>query len=105
MANINKIAVFFIVALVALIGLVLIFRGMTGSAVYQQPGYDLPLYLHTSKVIEDFDICGQYQCAYGFAETEPAFFVGVEELTGNLRCGCIDGKTFIVRPDLIQQYE
>lgn len=95
-----------LVGLAAIISLGLLFNTntTTGSAVYQQPGYQLPIYSHTSKVLENYDLCGQYACTYsenGFAESWPAFGYGVEELTGNLRCSCGDGRTFVISPNWI----
>lgn len=109
MANITKIAVYGSVGIVAVLALIFLLNQTnttnTTYAVYQQPGYRLPIYLHTSKVLEDFNICKQYMCSYEgeayFGEVEPAFVVGEDELTGNTICGCADGHTFQVRPDLI----
>jgi hypothetical protein len=108
MADAAKFATVIVLAIVAVVGLALVLTGgITGNQVYQQPGYRLPIYLQTSVYLPDFDLCQQYLCQYGeeyfYAETEPAFTVGTEELTGNLRCGCSDGRTFIVRPDLIYE--
>lgn len=100
-----------IVAVLALASLVLVHREITammGAPTYEQPSGNKPAFLHTSKYVGGFNLCQQYLCSYPipgeyYAEAEPAFEVGRDFLTGNLRCGCTDGREFHVRPDFIME--
>jgi hypothetical protein len=97
-----------VVAVIAAVSMAVLYQGVTGlmgGPVYEQPANHLPIYLQTSKVLENFNLCNQYICSYPVdhytSENVPAEQVGVDELTGNLRCGCPDGKEFQIRPDYI----
>jgi len=98
-----------IVSVTALASLVLLYTGVTammGAPTYEQPGHHLPLFLQQSAYLENFNLCNQYLCTYPsdnvfYGETELAQQISVDELTGNLLCGCSDGREFQIRPDLI----
>ncbi len=99
-----------IVSVIALTSFVMLFQGITGSAVYEQSYSHKPLFIQPSFYISEFDICAQYFCTYEvegyYRETEKAFKIGVVDLAfphrePNVRCGCSDGRTFIIRPDFI----
>jgi hypothetical protein len=98
-----------IVAVIGIAGLVLTHTSVTammGAPTYEQPARHAPLFLQTSAYLENFNLCNQYLCIYPsdsvfYGETEQAQQVGIDELTGNLRCGCADGREFQVRPDLL----
>ena len=96
---------FGIVAVLALTGLILTYHDSSGLAVYEQPGNHLPLYEQTSVYLEHFNLCMQYFCSappsFGYGEAVPAQQIGIDDLTGNLRCGCPDGHEFYIRPDYI----
>lgn len=99
-----------IVSVLALTGLVIMrsgVSGMAGGPTYEQPAANKPLFLEQSVYLPNFNLCNQYKCSYAdigfYGESEPAFQVGIDELTGNLRCGCSDGREFQVRPDLIYE--
>jgi hypothetical protein len=96
-----------IVSVLALSALVLLAMTPTGLYIYEQPSNRHPVYLQNSMYLDNFNLCMQYLCDYGgdtfYAEVEPAFPVGTESLTGNLRCGCSDGREFIIRPDRIEE--
>jgi hypothetical protein len=100
------ITVLVIVAVIAACGCALLYNSSTTFAVYEQPSNNKPAFLLTSAYIKDFDLCQQFLCGYHspgyYGESEPAFIAGVEVLTGNLVCGCPDGRTFQVRPDRIE---
>ncbi len=100
------ITVLAIVAVIAACGCALLYNNSTTLAVYEQPSNNKPAFLLTSAYIKDFDLCQQYLCKYDVAgyygESEPAVIVGVEVITGNLVCGCPDGRTFQTRPDRIE---
>jgi len=78
--------IFTLVGLIALIGLVILYKStLTGGATYQQYAQRPVLYL-------PFDItCEQVQCL-----EEPAFVLEKDELTGNTICGCYEGTSFQV---------
>jgi hypothetical protein len=99
-----------IVSVLALAGLVLMFRGgATGLQIaytYEQPASHKPLFIQPSYVLENFNLCNQYVCTQPvsdifYGEATPAEQVGIDTLTGNLRCGCPDGREFYIRPDYI----
>lgn len=98
-------AVLAIIAALALAGIFVV--GRTGSTVYEQPAANKPVFLQTSVYRENFNLCQQYICNYPpipgefYGEYEPAQEIGTDANTGNLRCGCPDGREFLVRPDLI----
>ncbi len=100
------IAVLVVVAVVSAVSIALLYTNSSALAVYEQPASNKPAFLLTSTYIEDFDLCQQYLCKYDVAgyygESEPAVIVGVEVITGNLVCGCPDGRTFQTRPDRIE---
>ncbi len=100
------ITVLAIVAMIAACGYVLLYNSSTTLAVYEQPSNNKPVFLLTSAYIKDFDLCKQFLCGYYqqgyYGESEPATIVGVEVITGNLVCGCPDGRTFQIRPDRIE---
>jgi hypothetical protein len=94
-----------IVAVIALCSCALIYKNSTALAVYEQPANNKPLFLTTSTYVEDFNLCKQYICGYTFGsygEGEHADIIGVEEIEGNLICGCPDGRSFQIRPDRIE---
>lgn len=102
-------AILALVATLALAGLVLYAQAPTGLAVYEQPANNKPVFLQTSNYLPDFNLCKQYLCTYPvslseslYAESEPSDMIGVDELTGNLLCGCPDGRKFYIRPDRIE---
>jgi len=99
-----------VVSVLALTGLVMLFRGgATGMQIaytYEQPANHKPLFLQQSVLLENFNLCNQYVCTQPvsdifYGEAIPAEQVGIDSLTGNLRCGCPDGKEFYIRPDYI----
>jgi hypothetical protein len=97
-----------VVGVLALTGMVLLFKNITammGTPTYEQPASHKPAFVQPSLYLENFDFCQQYLCAYPgevfYGESEPAATVGIDRLTGNLRCGCPDGHEFYIRPDLI----
>ena len=101
--------IFFIVGAVALVSFVMLYQDSAGFAVYEQPSNNKPPFLLQSTYMDNFNLCKQYLCAVGGAtayagagEYEPAELVGTDELTGNLRCACPDGKVFQARPDRIE---
>jgi hypothetical protein len=104
--------IFAIVGVLALIAMLITYSNAEIYTVYQtyeQPSNNKPAFLQTSKYLDNFDLCQQYPCRYpaaagdAFGETEPAFSIGSDALTGNLRCGCSDGRTFLVRPDRLRE--
>ncbi len=97
-----------VISVFALTGLVLLYKDAATLAVYEQPSGNKPVFLHTSKYLEGFNLCHQFLCTYPsddffYGETEKAQQVGIDELTGNLRCGCSDGHEFQIRPDRIME--
>ncbi len=98
------------VSVLALTGLVMMHSGvsgMMGAPSYEQPGANKPAFLQQSVYLPNFNLCNQYSCSYAkigyYGESEPAFQVGTDELTGNLRCGCSDGREFQVHPGLLYE--
>lgn len=99
------IGVLVIIAGIALFSVVLLYKDTSALAVYEQPSNNKPLFLLTSSYIEDFNLCNQYMCKSGdiiYGESAPAELYGVEELTGNLVCGCPDGRMFQVNSKRIE---
>ncbi|MEM4247359.1 MAG: hypothetical protein QXF14_03490 [Candidatus Woesearchaeota archaeon] len=95
--------VLIVVAATGACGCALLFKNSTAYAVYEQPANNKPVFIQTSSYIDGFTLCSQYTCTYEYyGEGEPAEFVGYEPLTGNLLCGCPDGKIFQTRPDRIE---
>ena len=110
----TAISVLAVVAVLALASLVLLHVGGTGLYVYEQPSSNKPLIVQSSRLLENFDVCQQYLCTYPavgyYGESEPAFFIGTETLSwqhnalpANVRCGCPDGREFVIRPDRIEE--
>lgn len=104
------IVVLAIVGVIALSSMVLLHRnvtGMMGAPSYEQPAGNKPIYLQTSVFLPDFDMCGQFRCEYAgdgfYSDTEPAVTLGQDSWTGNLLCGCSDGRTFFIRSDRIEE--
>jgi hypothetical protein len=96
--------VLLVVAAISAVSVVMIYKNTSALATYEQPANNKPPFIVSSQYIENFNLCKQYTCKYGdagYAETAPAELYGTEELTGNLVCGCPDGKMFQVRPDRI----
>lgn len=96
-----------IVSVLVLAGMVTLYRDAATLAVYEQPSNNKPVFIKSSSYLGGFDFCAQYLCAYPneeifYAENEPARKIGVDALTGNLRCGCPDGNEFQIRPDRIE---
>ena len=99
-----------ILAVLTVTALVLVYNNPTSAAVYEQPYSNKPAFLQPGQYLEDGDLCSQYSCYYPvddyYRETERAFQIGYAELAfphrePNIRCGCSDGRSFIIRPDLI----
>lgn len=95
-----------IVGVIALSSMVLMYNNTAGLYVYEQPASNKPAFVQPSQYIANFDMCNQYLCTYpseiyGYGENEPAIQIGTDTLTGNLRCGCPDGREFQIRPDLL----
>jgi len=91
------------VAVISAISMALLYTNTSALAVYEQPANNKPLFIQTSNYLEDFTLCNQYKCTYEYyGEAEPAQFVGYEPLTGNIYCGCPDGRMFQARPDRIE---
>ncbi len=77
--------IFTVVAIIALVGIILLFTGNnTGGATYQQ-------YVHRPVVVGPDYVCAQVQCDFG-----TAFFLRTDRLTGNPICSCPDGSTYQV---------
>jgi len=74
-----------LVAIIAVIGLILLYKGtFAGQATYQQ-------YTHRPVVFVPEITCEQVQCDEG-----QAYLLRIDRLTGNPICSCPNGKTFQV---------
>jgi hypothetical protein len=102
--------IFIIVGAIALASFAMVYHSTQGNMViqtYEQPSNHKPLFLQTNNFLPNYDLCQQYLCTasadvYGAGEYPHAEQIGVEKYTGNLRCGCPDGKEFQARPDRIE---
>ncbi len=99
-----------VVSVLALTSFVLIQPSLTGlqfSANYEQPANNKPAIIQSSTYRTPYNLCQQFLCAYPgdmfYSENVPASPVGVDILTGNIRCGCPDGHEFFIRPDRIEE--
>jgi hypothetical protein len=103
----TAIGVLAIVAVIALCGCALLYKGATADAIYEQPANNKPLFIQTSNYLEGFDMCSQYACpaedAGGiYFERMPASIVAYDTWTGNIICECPNGFTFNARGDRIE---
>jgi len=100
----TAVIVLLIVAVVCACSATLLYKNTTSMAVYEQLSNNKPPFLYTSRYYEGVTLCNQFVCPFEgyYGEGVPAEFAGFERLTGNMYCGCPDGKTFQARPDRIE---